>query len=55
MNADWHRDHVLGSGASLDRRVSWHVQHAKECGCRPIPDPVRREIEARALDRRKAT
>jgi hypothetical protein len=46
MNADWHRAHVLGSGAPMDRRIAWHVEHARECGCRPIPASVQREIDA---------
>ena len=50
MNAEWHRAHVLGTGASLDRRVTWHLEHAEACGCRPIPDPVLAEIRARGLD-----
>ncbi len=47
MNADWHRDHVLGSHATMDERVEWHIEHARECGCRPIPASVNAEIERR--------
>ncbi|MGO9028693.1 MAG: hypothetical protein ACLQOZ_08730 [Acidimicrobiales bacterium] len=47
MNRQWHEEHHLGSGASLDERVQWHLEHSKVCGCRPIPAPVLEEIERR--------
>jgi hypothetical protein len=28
-------------------RVRWHLEHEKECACRPIPDEVRKEIEGK--------
>ncbi len=48
MNADWHRAHVLGSKAAMDERVRWHVAHARECGCRPIPGTVQDVIDRSA-------
>ena len=50
MNAEWHRAHVLGRGASLDDRVTWHLEHARACGCRAIPAGIVAEIRARGLD-----
>jgi hypothetical protein len=47
MNADWHRSHVLASNAPMDARIEWHLEHARECACRPIPPSVLAEIEAR--------
>ena len=40
MNAAWHRTHVLGSRAPMDARIAWHLEHARECACRPIPASV---------------
>jgi hypothetical protein len=48
MNADWHRAHVLGSGAPMETRIAWHLEHARECACRPIPESVQRAIDAAA-------
>jgi hypothetical protein len=31
--------------ATLAQRTKWHVAHAKECGCRPMPQSVQRELE----------
>ena len=49
MNKEWHEANRLGSGASVDRRAEWHLAHAAACGCRPIPEAIRREIIARGL------
>lgn len=45
----WHLAHRLGSRASLDDRVAWHVEHARHCRCREMPEPIRQEIERRGL------
>jgi hypothetical protein len=50
MNAEWHDVHVLGQGASMDRRVEWHLEHARECGCRAIPRTVVEELERRGVE-----
>jgi uncharacterized protein YdhG (YjbR/CyaY superfamily) len=44
MNADWHKQHVLPKGASLDQRMAWHREHEKRCACRPIPPKIRQEM-----------
>ena len=31
----------------IEERVRWYLEHEKECACRPIPDALRKEIEAR--------
>ncbi|MFZ2057277.1 MAG: hypothetical protein WAV54_07710 [Acidimicrobiales bacterium] len=49
LNRQWHEQHRLGSGASLDERVQWHLEHVEVCGCRPIPPRVLEEIERRGL------
>jgi len=49
LNRTWHAQHRLGAKASLDDRVRWHIEHAKVCGCRPIPRLVLEEIERRGL------
>jgi hypothetical protein len=49
MNREWHGQHRLGTGASLDERLRWHLEHAETCGCRPIPPLVLEEIERRRL------
>jgi hypothetical protein len=50
MNREWHLAHVLGSNAPMDRRVEWHLEHARVCGCRAVPATVLAEMKARGID-----
>jgi len=47
LNRQWHEAHKLPRNASLEERLNWHVLHAENCGCRAMPDSIRRELEAR--------
>lgn len=44
INAEWHQKHVMPMGSTLSQRVTWHVAHAKACGCREIPATVVKEL-----------
>ena len=47
MNKQWHTEHRLPHGASLEERIDWHVAHAKACGCRPIAPEISLAISSR--------
>ena len=47
INAAWHLAHKLPRNASLEQRIDWHMMHAENCGCREMPETIRRELEAR--------
>jgi hypothetical protein len=47
LNAAWHDAHRMPPRATLDQRVTWHVAHAKACGCRPMPATVVAELKRR--------
>jgi hypothetical protein len=49
MNADWHRAHILGRNVPMDVRIEWHLEHARECACRPIPASVVAAIDERSV------
>lgn len=49
MNRIWHDAHQMPRAATLEQRITWHVEHAKNCGCRPIPAGVMALIEARNM------
>jgi hypothetical protein len=49
INAEWHRTHRMPKNPSLDERIAWHLEHAKNCGCRPIDGKLKAEIERRGL------
>jgi hypothetical protein len=40
LSKAWHDKHPMPKNATLDQRIRWHRQHAKHCGCRPIPAEI---------------
>jgi hypothetical protein len=49
VNHAWHEAHRLPRNATREERLEWHLMHAANCGCRPMPDSIRRELESRGL------
>ena len=47
MNRDWHAKNQMPKRATLEERVRWHEEHARVCGCRPMPPTVLAAIEKR--------
>ena len=40
LNAAWHKRNPMPRNPTLNQRVTWHLAHARACGCRPIPKSV---------------
>jgi DNA-3-methyladenine glycosylase I len=62
MNRKWHAAHVLPRNANDRARLRWHLEHQKQCGCRPIPAALARRAKrtipvasARPAGTRRAT
>ena len=51
MNREWHQSHVLGQHATQEERIVWHEEHARECACRPVPEPLAADVAALAAAR----
>lgn len=47
LNREWHLLHKMPPNPTLEERIDWHIQHAEHCGCREMPESIRRELEAR--------
>ena len=47
---EWHRKNKMPKNPTLDERIKWAVEHAKNCGCRPIPQNLLDEIKKRKID-----
>jgi hypothetical protein len=47
INKEWHSKHPMPKNATLDQRIEWHIQHAKACQCRKMPDSIQKEIRRR--------
>jgi len=48
-SADWHRANRMPKNPTPDQRIAWHVEHAKHCGCRPIPPGIAAEMARRGI------
>jgi len=44
LNKEWHLKHPMPKSATLDQRIAWHLEHKKICGCRDIPEKLKKEI-----------
>jgi len=49
LNKEWHNANKMAKNATLEQRVDWHLEHAKNCKCRPIPKKLKLEIEKRNM------
>ncbi|MBM3945141.1 MAG: hypothetical protein FJ317_06590 [SAR202 cluster bacterium] len=47
INAEWHKANEMTKNATLEQRIAWHTEHARECGCRPIPPRLLEEMRKR--------
>jgi hypothetical protein len=49
INAQWHRAHPMPKNATLDQRVTWHLEHLEHCACRTdLPRSIAAELQRRA-------
>jgi hypothetical protein len=46
MNTEWHQQHKMPKNATMGQRIAWHVEHERECACRPMPESVRSAMVA---------
>ena len=44
LNKDWHLANPMPKNPSLQQRIDWHVEHAKNCNCRQITGKLRQEM-----------
>jgi hypothetical protein len=49
LNRDWHLNHRMPVNATLEQRLEWHLEHAKNCTCRSIPDKIAEEMKKRGM------
>ena len=49
MNRAWHDAHVMPRNATLEQRLSWHLDHAQQWACRPIPASVLKVMAERGI------
>jgi hypothetical protein len=47
VNEEWHADNAMPKNPTRVQRVRWHAEHAKMCGCRPVPMSIEAEVRAK--------
>jgi hypothetical protein len=47
LNREWHLRNPMPRPATMEDRIAWHLQHEDACGCRKMPESIRREAERR--------
>jgi len=55
LNKEWHRSNRMPLKATRESRIKWHAAHAVACGCRAIPESIRRDVEKLSKPHRKGT
>ena len=54
LNAEWHHRNVMPKNATTEQRIAWHVEHAKYCGCRPVPPKLKQLMRQAAASGQQA-
>lgn len=49
LNREWHLSHKMPKNPTMEQRLEWHVEHAKNCQCRPITAKVAEEMKKRGM------
>ncbi len=47
INSEWHKINRMPTKATLNQRIQWHTDHARECGCREIPPKIKEQMQLR--------
>jgi len=49
LNREWHLSHRMPKNPTLEQRLEWHLEHAKNCKCRPITGKIAEEMKRRGI------
>jgi hypothetical protein len=47
INKEWHLKHRMPKNPTPEQRLEWHVEHQKNCSCRPLPGKLLEELKKR--------
>jgi hypothetical protein len=45
LNREWHLANRMPPKATPEQRALWHIDHAKHCACRKMPDNIKKLIK----------
>jgi len=50
INREWHESHRMPKNATDEQRIAWHLEHSRNCTCRPIPDVVVKFMNEKGIE-----
>lgn len=48
-NKEWHEKNRMPKNPTFEEKVKWHLQHQKNCSCRPIPEKLAEEMTKKGI------
>lgn len=45
INKEWHLANRMPRNPTPQQRLTWHLEHEKNCSCRKMPASMRAELE----------
>ncbi|MBN1618018.1 hypothetical protein JW887_01585 [Candidatus Dojkabacteria bacterium] len=49
LNKAWHLKNKMPKNPTIEQRIKWHQEHAKNCSCRGIPEKLLAEMRKRGI------
>jgi len=49
INKQWHLKNKMPKNPKIEERLKWHLEHQKNCDCRPIAGKLKDEIIKRDI------
>ena len=49
INKESHLKNKMSQNATFEQRVEWHLEHQKNCKCRPIPEKLLEAMKEKNL------
>lgn len=49
INESWHKKNRMPKSATFEQRVQWHLEHQKNCSCRPIPKMLAEQMKEKGI------
>lgn len=41
LNKEWHQANPMPKNPTIEERLHWHIEHAKYCQCRAMPEKLK--------------
>lgn len=45
INKEWHEKHKMPKNPTMEEKIKWHKEHARNCGCRPMPKSILNKLK----------